>query len=142
MIELLISAIFTWQPCPSNPWWSKRSELSDTILMESGKWSVPAEVLTWVSFWESSWDQNAIGKRGELGPVQIMPNGPIARKCLSFGLDVASWDCAAFSVSGEWKACQGDWICFFRTHACGSIKGTCGIDKAEYRDSIRKSIGW
>ena len=139
MISALILAIFAWQGVPSR---GREVEIEQTISSMSVKWGVPADVLTWTSFFESSWRQDSVGKRGELGPVQIMPNGPIARKCRSIGLDVAQWDCAAFTVAEEWRECGGIWECFWRTHACGSIRGDCGKKTSGVREHIRKKIGW
>jgi hypothetical protein len=122
-------------PCPNCP--KADGEALYTAALSRG---VPADVLVWAASFEASLQLNKLGKRGEVGPVQVMPRGVNARKCHSFGLDLKSWDCAALVVSDEWRACGGDWVCFWKTHACGSDKTKCGDSVARYREWKRKEV--
>jgi hypothetical protein len=108
------------------------------ILNAANTHGIPAEVLVWTSFFESSFRTDQIGNRGELGPVQIMPNGPLERTCRAEKLPPNSWDCAARVLSDEWRDCRGDWFCFWKVHKCGSSKTKCGDKTTQYRERERK----
>jgi hypothetical protein len=129
-----ISLILALQaPCPRCP-----KADAESIYNEAEAVQLPADVLVWTAFFESSLNTDATGARGELGPVQIMPGGPLEKKCHDLGLPISSWKCAAANVKDEWSQCEGDWICFWKVHACGTDKTQCGTKIAKTREWIRR----
>jgi hypothetical protein len=127
----LVSALQS--PCPHCP----KADAA-AIYEEAEDYQLPPSVLVWTSFFESSLNASAVGKRGEIGLVQIMPRGPLARKCEELGLDISSMQCAVSTLKYEWAQCNGEWMCFWKVHACGTDKAACGTKIAQTREWIRK----
>jgi hypothetical protein len=134
LLQIAALVVALQAPCPRCP-----KADAEAIYSAAEAHNVPADVLTWTAFFESSLNVSAIGKRGELSPVQIMPLGIHARACKLYSEPLTSWDCAARAVSDNWALCGGDWVCFWKTHACGTAKTKCGDKVARYREWKRKT---
>lgn len=101
-------------------------------------YQLPADVLVWTAYFEASLSTKQVGEKGERGPVQIIPGGPLSKKCASEGLEIASWKCASSVLKYEWTQCEGDWVCFWKVHACGRADTQCGTKIAKTREWLRK----
>jgi hypothetical protein len=119
-------------PCPHCP-----KADAEAIYNAAEAYQLPPDVLVWTAYFEASLSTKRIGKKGELGPVQIMPGGPLEAKCRGLGLPISSWQCAVSVLKDEWTKCGGNWTCFWKVHTCGTDKKECGTKIAKTREWLR-----
>jgi hypothetical protein len=93
--------------------------LRGALVAAAVKWRVPYTVLAAIAFVESTYDAGAVGKRGELGLMQLRPR-IVQRYGVTNPLDPAqSAMGAAQFIAALYKACGGDWSTVFAAYNAG-----------------------
>jgi hypothetical protein len=120
-----------------NAAFGKEARLAWEIHKQAAAYDVPADFLALKIFRESSYDPLAVGKRGEIGYVQIAPRGPMADICRSHGVDVRTIKCAAMVLSYEFYVCDRDERCVICYHGSGKQK-VCPNDTTVFLNTLSR----
>lgn len=110
-----------------------RMVLADQVVGVARYYDVPPLLVTTIMFRESTFDEKAVGKRGELGLMQVA-KGNVARFACDMDTATGQIECGAHLLRMQFDKC-GSWRGALTSYA--TTKGACTSDNEQVQNKVK-----